>query len=290
MLTNDNESEIKKTDFTVIGNGSNILVRDEGYNGLVIYLGTDFEQSRIQNDTVWAPAGMLLSQLNKQCCTAALTGLEFSYGIPGSVGGAVYMNAGAYGGEMSQVVESVDYLDVSDDFVCKRLSVKECDFAYRHSVFQQNGGIVVGCTFKLQQGDQQQIQATMDELMRRRLEKQPYTVPSAGSTFKRPKGAYAAALIDQCNLRGVSVGDAMVSPKHAGFVVNAGNATCKDVLELIKKVQNTVYETTGFYLECEVRILEGQGIDYGDVVGNRYVRCWKIADNECFGGYGVLLY
>ena len=201
-----------------------------------------------------AGAGLKLSSL----CTAALenslTGLEFAYGIPGTVGGAVYMNAGAYGGEMKDVLQSVRYLTQDGDIV--EAETAALDLSYRHSIFEENGGCILSAQFQLKRGDPDAIKARMNELMAKRVEKQPLDKPSAGSTFKRPAGAFAAALIDQCGLRGFRHGGAAVSEKHCGFVVNLGGATCADVLALCDEVRAIVKEKTGFDLEKEIRVVK----------------------------------
>ena len=181
-----------------------------------------------------------------------LTGLEFAWGIPGSVGGAAYMDAGAYGGEMRDVVERV--LHVTPEGEESSASGEELEFAYRHSRYTGTRDVITGVEFRLEPGDPAQIAAKMEELMGRRKEKQPYDMPSAGSVFKRPQGAFAAALIEECGLKGRSVGGAQVSPKHAGFIVNTGGATCQDVLDLVGQVQEEVYEKKGIRLEMEVRV------------------------------------
>lgn len=201
-----------------------------------------------------AGAGLKLSAL----CTAALehglTGLEFAYGIPGTVGGAVYMNAGAYGGEVKDVLQSVRYLTAEGEI--REATAAELDLSYRHSAFEENGGCILSACFRLEPGDPGAIKARMNELMAKRLDKQPLDKPSAGSTFKRPAGAFAAALIDQCGLRGYRHGGAAVSEKHCGFVVNLGGATCADVLALCDEVRAIVQEKTGYELEKEIRVVK----------------------------------
>ena len=208
----------------------------------------------IDGTQVTAGAGLRLSAL----CTAALenslAGLEFAYGIPGTVGGAVYMNAGAYGGEIKDVLTAVRYLTAEGEAV--EAPAAELDLSYRHSVFEENGGCILSASFRLEQGDPAAIKARMNELMAKRVEKQPLDKPSAGSTFKRPAGAFAAALIDQCGLRGYRHGGAAVSDKHCGFVVNLGGATCADVLALCDEVRAIVKEKTGYDLEKEIRVVE----------------------------------
>ena len=236
-----------------LGNGSNLLVADEGYPGFIIKLTWDFDGIREVNRGLEAGSAVLLSRLSNALVGRGLTGLEFAGGIPGSVGGAVTMNAGAYGGEMAQVLESVTFLDEAGE-VCT-LPVSECGFGYRKSIFSQRKCLILRARFRLEQGDGYAIKARMDELTAKRREKQPIDLPSAGSMFKRPPGHFAAALIDQCGLKGLTVGGAQVSEKHAGFVVNRGGATCADVLELVDRVKEEVLRQTGVELEMEVKVL-----------------------------------
>ena len=236
-----------------LGNGSNLLVADEGYPGFIIKLIWDFDGIREVNRGLEAGSAVLLSRLSNALVGRGLTGLEFAGGIPGSVGGAVTMNAGAYGGEMAQVLESVTFLDEAGE-VCT-LPVSECGFGYRKSIFSQRKCLVLRARFRLEQGDGYAIKARMDELAAKRREKQPLEYPSAGSMFKRPPGHFAAALIDQCGLKGLTVGGAQVSEKHAGFVVNRGGATCGDVLALVDQVKEEVLRQTGVELEMEVKVL-----------------------------------
>ena len=253
--------------YYLLGNGSNILFEDAGYRGVIVdtmalKMGIGFLEQVAHPgaapgevyDAVVAGAGLKLSSL----CTAALenslTGLEFAYGIPGTVGGAVYMNAGAYGGEMKDVLTVVRYLTAEGEVV--QASAAELDLSYRHSIFEENGGCILSAQFALQPGNAADIRAKMDELMAKRVEKQPLDKPSAGSTFKRPAGAFAAALIDQCGLRGFRHGGAAVSDKHCGFVVNLGGATCADVLALCDEVRAIVKEKTGYELEKEIRVVK----------------------------------
>ncbi|MBQ6626623.1 MAG: UDP-N-acetylmuramate dehydrogenase, partial [Ruminococcus sp.] len=182
--------------------------------------------------------------------TNSLAGLEFAYGIPGSVGGAVYMNAGAYGGEMKDVVTSVTHLTQDGDIVT--LPLDELDFSYRHSVYKENNSIILSATIELKPGDKDEIKALMDDILNRRKTKQPLEYPSAGSVFKRPEGNFAGTLIEQCGLKGKTIGGAQVSEKHAGFIINVGGATCDDVLNLVKFVQETVQRETGYFLEREI--------------------------------------
>lgn len=240
-----------------IGNGSNLLVSDEGLNGIAILLDGGFDgEIELDGTVLLAPAGKKLSALCAAACAAGLTGLEFAYGIPGSVGGAVYMNAGAYGGEMKDRLLWVEYLAPTGEIV--RLEQEQLSLSYRHSRFMEEGmqgSCIVRAAFGLQRGEKAAIQSEMDRILNQRRQKQPLEYPSAGSTFKRPQGAFAAQLIDECGLKGFTVGGAQVSEKHAGFVINTGKATCADVLELTRQVRECVQEKTGYLLELEVRQL-----------------------------------
>ena len=240
-----------------IGNGSNLLVSDEGLNGVAILLDSGFDgEIELDGTVLLAPAGKKLSAVCAAACAAGLTGLEFAYGIPGSVGGAVYMNAGAYGGEMKDRLLWVEYLAPTGEIV--RLEQEQLSLSYRHSRFMEEGmqgSCIVRAAFGLQRGEKAAIQSEMDRILNQRRQKQPLEYPSAGSTFKRPQGAYAAQLIDKCGLKGFTVGGAQVSEKHAGFVINTGKATCADVLELTRQVRECVQEKTGYLLELEVRQL-----------------------------------
>lgn len=240
-----------------IGNGSNLLVSDEGLNGVAILLDSGFDgEIEVDGTVLLSPAGKKLSAVCAAACAAGLTGLEFAYGIPGSVGGAVYMNAGAYGGEMKDRLLWVEYLAPTGEIV--RLEQEQMGLSYRHSCFMEEGmqgSCIVRAAFGLQRGEKAAIQSEMDRILNQRRQKQPLEYPSAGSTFKRPQGAFAAQLIDQCGLKGFTVGSAQVSEKHAGFVINTGKATCADVLELTRQVRECVQEKTGYLLELEVRQL-----------------------------------
>ena len=241
--------------YCVLGNGSNVLFDDKGYNGVIFHIGHLMSGIELhEENNVRAAAGAGLNRLCSFACDNSLTGLEFAYGIPGSVGGAVYMNAGAYGGEIKDVLKAVEVVDCKDGrpYIFK---TAELEMSYRQTSFMKNGLIVLGAVFALKKGDSAEIKALMDDLMNRRREKQPLEYPSAGSTFKRPVGKYAGKLIQDSGLRGHTVGGAQVSEKHCGFVINKGGATAKDILELIKYIQDTVLEKTGSYLECEVRYI-----------------------------------
>lgn len=237
-----------------LGNGSNLLVRDEGYDGVMLSTAAMDQMAVLPGEpALYAHSGALLPRLANLAAEAGLSGLEFASGIPGSVGGAARMNAGAYGGEMSQVVERVDYLDEAGR--PHALAGADCGFAYRHSVFCQKPWFITGALFRLKPRDPAEIRAEMAEMTRRRREKQPLDYPSAGSTFKRPQGHFAAALIESCGLKGLTVGGAQVSEKHSGFLINLGGATCADVLALMERVRDVVWAQTGVRLEPEVEII-----------------------------------
>ncbi|MBQ8795107.1 MAG: UDP-N-acetylmuramate dehydrogenase [Clostridia bacterium] len=245
----------KNVPYMLIGNGSNLLVDDEGIRGVVIRLEGDFKEIRIDGDFIEAGAGASLTKLCLDAWKASLTGLEFGYGIPGSVGGAAYMNAGAYGGEMKDVLVSCTHLD--SELNVASFTLDELDLNYRHSAYMKGEYIILSVKLKLSKGDSTAIKARMDELMGKRMDKQPLEYPSAGSVFKRPEGAFAAALIEECGLKGRSVGGAQVSEKHSGFIVNKGEATCKDVLDLVEIIQDEVKEKTGYELHREIIYIEG---------------------------------
>ena len=233
----------------ILGRGSNLLVSDGGIAGAVISLD-DLDGIEVRGDTLVCGAGASLKKVCLAARDASLSGLEFAYGIPGTVGGALYMNAGAYGGDMSQAVKSAQVYD--RDGNKKTLNAEQMKLGYRTSVFKSTDLIITSVEFELKRGNYADIKAAMDGFLNRRREKQPLEYPSAGSTFKRPTGNFAGALIEKNNLKGVSVGGAQVSEKHAGFVINTGGASCRDVLTLIKKIQNTVKQADGIDLEPEV--------------------------------------
>ena len=237
---------------TVIGHGSNLLVLDGGIRGVVIRVEKNMRAIRVEGTRIVAQAGAMLGTVAVAAAEAGLTGLEFASGLPGTVGGGVTMNAGAYGGEMAQVVTRVNGVYPNGTRVS--LAAEEMRFGYRASVIQGTDLVVTEVTFDLQEGDPAEIRAKMSELNAKRAEKQPLDVPSAGSTFKRPEGYYASALIDQCGLKGYSIGDAMVSMKHAGFLVNTGSSSA-DFKALMDKVQSIVEERAGVHLEPEIRII-----------------------------------
>ncbi len=238
---------------TLIGNGSNLLVRDKGIRGLVIKLGNMLNAIDINGNSITFGSGVSLAMASRRAAELALSGLEFAVGIPGSIGGAVYMNAGAYDGDMSKVVSSVRVMDAAGQV--ENLPASALDFAYRHTALQGSGKIVTAVTVVLTPGDKQAIADKMADFSNRRITKQPLELPSAGSMFKRPPGYFAGTLIDQTGLKGYTVGGAQVSSKHAGFVVNVGGATCADVLQLIADVQAKVFAAHGVHLEPEVLVL-----------------------------------
>ena len=243
----------QNTRYYLLGNGSNILFADEGYDGAVLDISAMQDTVEVCGTVLTAGAGVRLSALCKTALAHGLTGLEFAYGIPGTVGGAVYMNAGAYGGEMKDVLTTVQYLTAAGEV--QQAAASALDLRYRHSIFEKNGGCILSAQFTLTPGEPDAIRARMEELMAKRLDKQPLDKPSAGSTFKRPAGAFAAALIDQCGLRGYRHGGAAISDKHCGFVVNLGGASCADVLALCEQVRAIVKEKTGYDLEKEIRVV-----------------------------------
>ena len=241
----------------ILGAGSNILAPDQGLDTVVIETRTNMNQAqRLEDGTITAQCGMTMARLATIAMEHGYTGLEFAHGIPGTVGGGVYMNAGAYGGEMQQVVTNVTAMDRKGHVL--ELPADELRLSYRHSRFMEEDLVILSATVRLQKGEREEIRAKMAELMTRRRTSQPLEYPSAGSTFKRPVGGYAAALIEASGLKGFRVGDAQGSEKHAGFVVNRGRATSHDVLELMKQVQEKVQADSGICLEPEVRILEVQ--------------------------------
>ncbi len=238
--------------YRVLGNGSNLLVSDDGVREAVIHIGRGMGEIEVQGTSLICGAGALLSKAAGEAYKHSLTGLEFAHGIPGSVGGAVIMNAGAYGGEMKDVVREIEYVTNMGEI--KRISGTDADFSYRHSFFSGKSHIVTSVTMELQAGESERILEKMKELAEKRRTKQPLEYPSAGSTFKRPEGHFAAALIDEAGLKGLSCGGAAVSEKHAGFVINKGGATTEDVLTLIDKIKRAVFEKSGVVLDTEVEI------------------------------------
>lgn len=240
--------------FYILGNGSNVVALDEGYNGFVILTKKALQNIEVNGTFVSAGAGVLLSDLCRKALDHSLSGLEFAYGIPGTIGGAVFMNAGAYGFEIKDVLREVTVLDENNNIVS--LPVENLLLSYRNSIFHERKGcIILSATFGLSNGCKEDIFGKMTELLQKRKEKQPLDFPSCGSTFKRPEGSYASKLIDDCGLKGLSLGGAEVSAKHAGFVINKGGATTSDILGLCSIIQTIVKERTGFNLELELEIL-----------------------------------
>lgn len=244
--------------FTVLGNGSNVLVSDDGIEGVVISLGKKSDVITIDGETIQVQAGAMLSSVANRAADAGLTGLEFASGIPGSIGGAVYMNAGAYGGEIKDILTEVRVL--TKDLEEKIMTPEELQLSYRHSSLMEAGGYVLSATLKLSIGNKDEIKAKIADIREQRTTKQPLNYPSAGSTFKRPAGYFAGKLIDDAGLRGYTVGDAQVSEKHCGFVINRGNATCAQVLQLMHDVDTKVFNEFNVHLVPEVRII-GRNID-----------------------------
>ena len=263
-LSVENEEQIKEIvskcieldiKYYILGKGSNVLFSDNGFEGVVISTSEKFNEiRRISETEIECDAGVKLSALCNYALENSLTGFECLYGIPGTVGGAIITNAGAYGSEVSDVAVEVNHIDNNGQF--GSFIGDEIEFSYRHSAYEDNGFIICSVVFVCEKGEKSEIKAKMDELIEKRKDKQPLEFPSAGSTFKRPIGGYAAALIEEAGLKGLSVGDAEVSTKHSGFVINKGAATCKDTPELIKQIKEKVYEHSGIMLECEVRIVE----------------------------------
>lgn len=242
-----------KTPFYILGNGSNVLISDKGIRGLVIQFDSRFSDLEIKGTQVHVEAGMLLGTLGARLLEAGLTGLEWGAGIPGSVGGAVYMNAGAYGGQMQDVIKNVTYL--GGDMHIHMLPVEQLHLGYRDSIFMHQEAYILSADLIMKNGDKLEIKNRMNELAKKRREKQPLEYASAGSTFKRPKGFFAGKLIQDSGLRGYKVGDAQISEKHCGFVINCGAATAQDIYQLTQNVIKIVHEKTGVVLEREVRLL-----------------------------------
>lgn len=241
--------------YFVMGKGSNILASDEGFRGVILHLDESLCEIRQEENTLVCGAGASLAAVSKKAETLGLSGMEGLSGIPGTIGGALYMNAGAYGYEMAQIVTECSFLDEAGNI--RTLPAEALSLSYRHSIFTERPGIILSVTVRLTEGDRTEISAKMQDLLKRRSDKQPLNYPSAGSTFKRPEGSYASKLIDECGLKGITVGGAQVSEKHAGFVINRDHATCAEVLELCGQVQHIVEEQTGFRLELEPILLGG---------------------------------
>lgn len=248
--------EVKKENrkSIILGNGSNTLIKDTGFSGTIIKLGTGFGKITVEGDTLICGCQALMSTVAKAALEHNLTGFEFASGIPGSLGGAVFMNAGAYGGEMKDIVESVIVVTRDGDNI-KEIPADELELSYRHSIMEETGDVAVSVKLKLTKGERDKIAATMAELTKKRNDKQPVQYPSAGSFFKRPEGYFAGKLVQDAGLKGLTVGGAQVSELHSGFIINRGNATATDIIDLMHLVQNTVYDKFGVKLEPEVRIL-----------------------------------
>lgn len=242
---------------TIIGNGSNVLVKDKGIRGIVLKI--EMTNYSIEKNGQWAEvesdAGVLNATLAYALANEAITGFEFAAGIPGTIGGAIYMNAGAYGGEIKDIIEETTFIDLEDENKIKTINKLEQDFSYRHSIFENKKAIIISAKFKFKYGNIEEIKNIMKENLESRKEKQPIEMPNAGSTFKRGNDFITAQIIDECELKGTQVGGAMVSEKHAGFIVNTGNATAKNVIDLIEKIKNEVYEKTGKKIETEIRVI-----------------------------------
>ena len=247
---------LKKNDakFIVIGNGSNILFDDDGYDGIVV-VTTELKQLVVSENRISAECGVPLHALCTAASGASLAGLQFAYGIPGTVGGAVFMNAGAYDGEIKDCIVDVTCFDPETSKLIT-LTKEECDFSYRHSAFEDNGLIVVWVNFELSYGDTNEIKREMGEIIQKRRDKQPLNYPSAGSAFKRYPGRYTAKMIDEAGLKGYSVGGAQISEKHAGFIINRKNATCRDIKELVDTVKSVIKDKEGIDIECEIRFIK----------------------------------
>lgn len=239
--------------YFILGNGSNLLVSDEGYRGVIIQLYRNYGDITVKGNEIHATAGALLSQIAAAAKNASLTGFEFAGGIPGTLGGAVVMNAGAYGGEMKNIVKTVRLMDEEGQVV--EFTNEEMNFGYRNSRLSDERWIAISAVISLEKGDKAEIKAKMEDLALQRRSKQPLEYPSAGSTFKRPTGYFAGKLIQDSDLKGVSVGGAQVSSKHSGFVINYNKASAKDIVDLIEHVKLTVFECQGVHLEEEVKIL-----------------------------------
>lgn len=244
-------AKTEKIPYFVMGNGSNLLVSDKGIRGIVIKISDTFSDVNIDGNVIYAECGVLLTRLAKMAQKEGLSGMENISGIPGTLGGAIYMNAGAYGSEIADIIKEVTYLE---DGEIKTANKDGLGFGYRKSIFTDKDAIILSCVIELENGNQEEIDEKVREVTKKRCEKQPLNYPSAGSTFKRPEGFFAGKLIEDCGLKGASVGGAMVSKKHAGFVINTGDATASDVLSLIEKIQQTVYENFGVEIEPEIKL------------------------------------
>lgn len=242
--------------YFVLGKGSNILADDNGFDGVILKISNSFSNIKKINETdIFCTAGTSLRELCGFALENSLSGLEFAFGIPGTAGGALYMNAGAYGGEIKDIIKSAHYADANGKI--KEIDKDKMNLSYRHSIFSENNNMIItDMTFSLTYGDPDEIKAKMNGFLQKRKDKQPLEFPSAGSTFKRPEGSYASLLIEECGLKGMSVGDAQVSEKHSGFVINKGNASFKDVIRLTDNIKKIVKEKTGYSLELEPIILK----------------------------------
>lgn len=251
LLSSINERNIP---YFILGNGSNLLVSDKGIRGIVLKLDGEFcNINLLDNDTIKCGAGVLLSKVCNFALKNSLSGLEFAFGIPGTVGGAAFMNAGAYGSEMKNVLLYCDHISKTGQE--EKTLANDLDLDYRHSVYSNKDHVITGVALKLKKAESLHIKQIMNDFIKKRKDKQPLNYPSAGSVFKRPVGNFAGTLIEQCGLKGKSIGGAMVSKKHAGFIVNTGRATCQDVLNLIDHIKATVFNNTGIVLECEIKIV-----------------------------------
>ncbi len=240
--------------YTVIGNGSNIVFPDERYEGIVVCT-SKMNEITVNENRIYARCGAMLNSVCQTALTNGLSGLEFAYGIPGSVGGGIFMNAGAYGGELCDITESVTVYDTASGEI-RDIPGSECGFGYRTSMFQNSELYVLGAVFELKKGERTEIKEKMTELLSRRHEKQPLNYPSAGSAFKRYPGRYTGQMIEQAGLKGFSVGGAQVSELHAGFIINTGKATCRDVKELTEIIKKEIKKREGIDIECEIRFIE----------------------------------
>ena len=239
--------------YYILGNGSNVMFSDEGFKGVIIK-SEKLNDIKIDGNKIYFGAGVSMTKAAKTAVENSLSGIEYCYGIPGNIGGGLYMNAGAYSGEISSKLISIDYVDENGEI--KTISAKDCDYGYRHSVFMSRRRFILGGLFQFEYGNKAELKRFCEEIMQKRISKQPLDMPSAGSSFKRPAGYFAAALIDECGLKGKTIGGAQVSEKHAGFIVNKGDATCKDITALADYVENEVYKKTGIKIEKEMIIVE----------------------------------